>query len=69
MRSIVNGKTIYNVYDASGKLVHVHKKAGAGQALERSDYVTAGGKAIARDVLVGRPITPSLTIWARQLRR
>ena len=53
MRSIVNGKTIYNVYDAGGKLVHVHKKAGAGQALERSDYVTAGGKAIARDVLGG----------------
>lgn len=53
VRSILNGKTIYNVYDASGALVHVEKIAGAGQSAERSDYITAGGKAIARVVKNG----------------
>ena len=53
VRSIVNGETIYNVYDASGALVHVEKIAGGGQTAERSDYVKAGGKAIARVVKNG----------------
>lgn len=49
VKSVVNGKTIYNVYDASGKLVHVEdQNPSDGGAVERTDYLSAGGRPIVR---------------------
>lgn len=48
VKSVVNGKTIYNVYDLSGSLVHVHELAANGQPETRTDYVKLGAMAVAR---------------------
>ncbi|WP_415812060.1 RHS repeat domain-containing protein [Litorimonas haliclonae] len=48
VKSVVNGRTIYNVYDASGALAHVHELAASGQPEKRTDYVKLNGMAIAR---------------------
>ena len=44
MKSVVNGVTIYNVYDASGALIHVYNKS----KNEKTDYISAGGMSVAR---------------------
>jgi RHS repeat-associated protein len=44
VRNQINGKTIYNVYDVSGKLVHT-RDFGSNRV---SDYILANGKTIAR---------------------
>ncbi|WP_416878459.1 RHS repeat domain-containing protein [Litorimonas sp.] len=44
VRSQVNGDTIYNVYDASGKLVHIKDAS----ASTYTDYISANGQAIGR---------------------
>lgn len=48
VKSVVNGATIYNVYDAAGTLVYVNKLAHAGNSEEKIDYVHAAGMNIAR---------------------
>jgi len=44
VKSVVNGKTIYNVYDAGGALVHVHELSGNA----KTDYVSGPTGALAR---------------------
>ena len=44
VKSVVNGKTIYNVYDASGKLVHVDEATDNKQ----TDYLHGMGQTLAR---------------------
>ena len=44
VKSVVNGVTIYNVYDASGALIHVYNKS----KNEKTDYISAGGMSVAR---------------------
>ena len=48
VKSVVNGKTIYNVYDASGGLIYVHKLAHGGEPEEKIDYIKAAGMSVAR---------------------
>ena len=44
VKSVVDGKTIYNIYDASGKLTHVDKVTDG----ETTEYIKLNGKNIAR---------------------
>jgi len=44
VKSVVNGKTIYNVYDASGALVHVHELTGN----KKTDYISGPMGSLAR---------------------
>jgi len=44
VKSVVNGKTIYNVYDASGGLLHVHELTGN----KKTDYVNGPLGSLAR---------------------
>ena len=44
VKSVVNGKTIYNVYDASGALVHID----AVSDNKKTDYIAGGGMSLAR---------------------
>ena len=49
VKSVINGRVIYNVYSLSGKLMHVHDEHPVdGGDPERTDYITAGGMSIAR---------------------
>ncbi len=53
VKSVINGRVIYNVYDNTGALIHVRKMAYGQEGEERSDYVKAAGKSIARLVRNG----------------
>ena len=44
VKSVVNGKTIYNVYDAGGTLVHIDNATDG----KKTDYIKAGSLTIAR---------------------
>jgi len=44
VKSVVNGKTIYNVYDLSGRLVHVHEVTDG----KETDYLHGMGQTLAR---------------------
>jgi len=44
VKSVVNGKTIYNVYDLSGRLVHVHEVTDE----KETDYLYGMGQTLAR---------------------
>ncbi len=52
VKSVVNGKTIYNIYDASGTLVHVHDVS----ANQQTSYVSVNGMTVAR---IGNNFIPS----------
>ncbi len=44
VKSVVDGKTIYNVYDSAGRLIHIDNVTDS----EKTDYIFAGGMTIAR---------------------
>ena len=48
VKSIVDSKTIYNVFDLSGALVHVEKLSGGGQSASKTDYVPGPSGTLAR---------------------
>lgn len=51
--SVVDGKTIYNVFDASGALVHIDAAAHGTDPAEKTDYIAGAGQTIARIVTSG----------------
>jgi len=48
VKSVLDGKTIYNVYDASGSLVHIDKRPFNGEGEERTDYISGPNGTLAR---------------------
>lgn len=51
VKSTVNGRTIYNIYSLSGKLLHVRDEDPLdGGLLEKTDYIAMGGMAVARAI-------------------
>lgn len=48
VKAIVDSKTVYNVFDLSGALVHVEKLSGGGQAAGKTDYVQGPSGTLAR---------------------
>lgn len=51
VKSVINGKTIYNVYDAAGALAYIYEPSGD----RKTDYIHAGGMLIAQRDRVGTP--------------
>ena len=48
VKAVVDGKTIYNVYDLSGSLIHVDQRPANGQSEIRTDYVEGPIGTVAR---------------------
>ncbi|GLQ20923.1 hypothetical protein ACFFUB_07795 [Algimonas porphyrae] len=47
-KAVVDGRTIYEIFDLSGSLVHVDKLSGGGQSASETDHVTGPSSTLAR---------------------
>jgi len=48
VKSVINSKTIYNVYNLAGKLVHIDNRGSATDPAIETDYISIGSMTVAR---------------------
>jgi hypothetical protein len=51
VKSVINGRTVYNIYSLSGKLLHVRDEDPLdGGLLEKTDYIGMSGMSVVRAI-------------------